>query len=140
MFPTSFPPNPSSPLQSNIILICEQNQRYWDTTITGNPIVPSRTSILETLPKVVASPPKISPKNKNSFFGHLLFTVRMGCANHPIITLAFALGAIIGLAVWARGHVRKGRTFGQGGFFQLGGEGNGKEGLLGNTEAAGKVD
>jgi len=66
----------------------------------------------------------------------------MGCANHPLITLALALGAFIGTALWARGQVRKGRAFGQGGFFQLGGEGymNGKEGLLGNTAAAGKVD
>ncbi|KAI4758469.1 thioredoxin-like protein [Aureobasidium sp. EXF-3400] len=57
-----------------VVINDEDNQRYWDLTSTGNPIVPSRVSILETLPKVVASPPKISPKHKNSFFGHLIWT------------------------------------------------------------------
>lgn len=45
-----------------VIINDEDSGRYWDNTITGNPIIPSRTSILETIPKVVISPPKIKPK------------------------------------------------------------------------------
>ena len=108
-------------------------------TITGNPIVPSRVSILETLPKVVANPPKISPVNKNSFFGHIAFKVRSGLASHPLITLGVAIGVLIGLGLWGRGVIRRqgGRSFGSGGFFNL----NEKDGLLGNPGgSAGKVD
>lgn len=107
-------------------------------TITGNPIVPSRVSILETLPKVVANPPKISPVNKNSFFGHIAFRIRSGLGAHPLVTLGVAIGVLIGLGVWGRGAIRRhgSRTFGSGGFFNL----NEKDGLLGNTASSGKVD
>ena len=39
-----------------VVMYDYDNQRYWDNTMTGNPIVPSRTSILETLPRVVSNP------------------------------------------------------------------------------------
>lgn len=45
-----------------VIINDEDSGRYWDNTITGNPIIPSRTSILETIPKVVTNPPKVKPK------------------------------------------------------------------------------
>lgn len=45
-----------------VIINDQDSGRYWDNTITGNPIIPSRTSILETIPKVVVNPPKIKPK------------------------------------------------------------------------------
>lgn len=132
-----------------VVINDEDNQRYWDVTITGNPIVPSRVSILETLPKVVANPPKLSPKNKNSFFGHIAFKVRSGLAAHPLITVGVVLALLVGLGVWGRGLIRKiggiggltagaGRGFGSGGFFNLNNE---KDGLLGgNTGGQGKVD
>ncbi|KAL1302174.1 hypothetical protein AAFC00_002605 [Neodothiora populina] len=122
-----------------VVINDEDNQRYWDVTITGNPIVPSRVSILETLPKVVANPPKISPVNKNSFFGHIAFKVRSGLAAHPLITMGVAAVMFVGLGIWGRGAMRRGsgKSFGSGGFFTL----NEKDGLLGAPgAAAGKVD
>lgn len=116
-----------------------QNRRYWDNTITGNPIVPSRTSILETLPKVVASPPKISPKATGSAVAHFFFQVRSALSSHPWIFAGVFVGLLLALGVWGRGHIRRARTFGSntGGFFQL----DGREGLLGgNGGSAGKVD
>jgi protein disulfide-isomerase len=118
-----------------------QNQRYWDLTTTGNPIVPSRVSILETLPKVVISPPKISPKHKNSFFGHLIWTVRSGMSAHPLITLGLVVGLLIGASIWGRGLIRRGKAFGNtGSFFTVGSNGNEKDGLLGGVAPGGKVD
>lgn len=115
-------------------------QRYWDVTITGNPIVPSRVSILETLPKVVANPPKISPVNKNSFFGHIVFKIRSGIAAHPFITAGLGVAIVTGVSIWGRGALKRhgGRSFGSGGFFNL----NEKDGLLGapGGTAGGKVD
>lgn len=99
--------------------------------------MPSRVSILETLHQVAASPPKISPKHKNSFLGHLFWTVRSGMAAHPLITLGLALGVLAGASIWGRGLIRRGRAFGNtGSFFQLGNE---KDGLLGGG-VGGKVD
>ncbi|PNS14649.1 hypothetical protein CAC42_1671 [Sphaceloma murrayae] len=138
-----------------VVVNDEENHRYWDTTITGNPIVPSRTSILETLPKIVASPPKISPKSTASFFGHIYFTLRHAFASHPVLSTAALLILLAVLAVYARSARRSaaatsyangvgmtGTTttsttrekWGTGGFFQLpaGGE-KGLGGLLGNT-------
>jgi protein disulfide-isomerase len=96
-------------------------------------------SILETLPKVVASPPKISAKYKNSFFGHLVWTVRSGMAGHPLITLGLLVGLFAGASMWGRGLIRRGRAFGNtGSFFTVGNE---KDGLLGGPPTGdNKVD
>jgi protein disulfide-isomerase len=103
--------------------------------------VPSRVSILETLPKVVISPPKISPKHKNSFFGHLIWTVRSGMSAHPLITLGLVVGLLIGASIWGRGLIRRGKAFGNtGSFFTVGSNGNEKDGLLGGVAPGGKVD
>ncbi|KAL9627963.1 MAG: hypothetical protein Q9164_007436, partial [Protoblastenia rupestris] len=50
-----------------------QNRRYWDTTISGAYIVPSRTSILETIPKVIANPPSISSKSSTGATQRIFF-------------------------------------------------------------------
>ncbi|RMD42881.1 hypothetical protein DV735_g2242, partial [Chaetothyriales sp. CBS 134920] len=46
-----------------VIINDEDNRRYWDRTDSGAFIVPSRTSILETLPRVVSHPPRLTPKS-----------------------------------------------------------------------------
>ncbi|KAI5207973.1 hypothetical protein AUEXF2481DRAFT_68884 [Aureobasidium subglaciale EXF-2481] len=121
-----------------VVINDEDKQRYWDLTTTGNPIVPSRVSILETLPKVVANPPKISPKHKNSFLGHLAWTVRRGMWAHPLITIGLVIGMLIGASIWGRGLIRRGKAFGNtGSFFTVGNE---KDGLLGGPATGDKVD
>ena len=130
-------------------MIRPQNRRYWDNTITGNPIVPSRTSILETLPKIVASPPKIQPKNTSSAIGHFFFVLRQRFSNHPLVSVGIAIGVIIGLAIFGRSWIRKSKNavFGTtGGFFQLKGDlmekgaASGGGLLGGNGNTGGKVD
>ena len=110
--------------------------------MTGNPIVPSRTSILETLPRVIASPPKITPKSTTSSIGQVFFKIKTTWSRHPWLC---TLGLVAGLvALWflAKGSSRKGKVFGStGGYFQLDGE---KGGLLGgfanSAPSNGKVD
>lgn len=100
--------------------------------------MPSRVSILETLPKVVASPPKISAKHKNSFLGHLVWTIRKGMAAHPLITFGVVIGFLAGASIWGRGLIRRTRAFGNtGSFFMVGNE---KDGLLGGPPTGDKVD
>ena len=110
-----------------------QNKRYWDTTISGASIVPSRTSILETLNKITADPPKLSPKYTTNKVEQVYFQAKAAMRGRPRISgVLFALGVVFAL-IWGGRRLRKRRA--SGGFFQL----DGKEGLLGGAPA-GKVD
>lgn len=119
--------------------LTEKNRRYWDQTITGNYIIPSRTSILETLNKITASPPKIKPKLTISSFEKIFFDIRVTFAEHPFLTVGCILGVALGVASWFRGRLRRTR----GGHFRLGEDVGGmkdyKVPILGGN-ANGKVD
>ncbi|KAI9821307.1 MAG: hypothetical protein M1827_004043 [Pycnora praestabilis] len=126
-----------------VIVNDEDNRKYWDMTASGGFIVPSRTSILETLPKIVSSPPKLTPKSTTSNLENLFFQIRGACSGHPWVTIGALIGIIVSAAIWGRGRIRKARGpsgSSGGGFFQL----DGKEGLLGGGGggggANGKVD
>jgi protein disulfide-isomerase len=73
----------------------------------GAYIVPSRTSILETLPKVVSIPPKISPKSTTGKLESAFFHVRGASTGHPWISLGALVGIMIGVALWGRGRIRR---------------------------------
>ncbi|KAI1450549.1 thioredoxin-like protein [Annulohypoxylon stygium] len=120
-----------------VIINDEDNRRYWDMTITGSPIVPSRVSILETISKVTSSPPLIKPKLTISSFEKIFFDIRVTLSEHPYLSFGCIAGIGLGCASWFRGRLRRNR-----GHFRL--EDNLpikeiKEGLLGNT-ANGKKD
>ncbi|KAI1399517.1 thioredoxin-like protein [Hypoxylon fuscum] len=120
-----------------VIINDEDNRRYWDITITGSPIVPSRVSILETISKVTASPPLIKPKLTISSFEKIFFDIRVTFSEHPYLSFGCIAGIALGCASWFRGRLRRNR-----GAFRL--EDNLpikelKEGLLGTT-ANGKKD
>ncbi|KAK7754129.1 hypothetical protein SLS62_003975 [Diatrype stigma] len=120
-----------------VIINDEDNRRYWDTTITGNYIIPSRTSILETISKVTASPPEIKPKLTISSFEKVFFDIRVTFTEHPYLSGGCVLGLTLGVVSLLRGRSRRNR-----GAFRL--EDNLpikeiREGLLGNT-MNGKTD
>lgn len=102
--------------------------------MSGAPIVPSRTSILETVPKVISSPSKISSKSSTGVIQRIFFRLSGAATGHPWLSLGMLIGGVLGGLVWGRRRMR--RTKGSpGGFFQL----DGKEGLL-NGGGYGKVD
>ena len=111
-------------------------------TSNGGFIVPSRTSILETLPKIVATPPKLKAKSTTSSLENAFFQLRAYSTAHPYVSLGLLIGIVVGLLLWGRGRlkrVKNGNTntaAPAGGFFRL----DGKEGLLGVGSANGKVD
>jgi protein disulfide-isomerase len=113
----------------------KQNKRYWDTTISGAPIVPSRTSILETLTKITRDPPGISPKYTTGAIARSFYQARGFSSNHPWLSLTFFVAATLVLGYLGRGKIRRSRGISNGGFFQL----DGKEGLL-SGGSTGKVD
>jgi len=91
----------------------------------------SRTSILETLPRVVSSPPKIKPRSTISNFEKFFFDIRGAISGHPVLSIGVIVGILISAATWGRKRIRKNR----GGFFRL----DEKDGLLGGN-MNGKVD
>ncbi|KAI9729721.1 MAG: hypothetical protein M1834_006672 [Cirrosporium novae-zelandiae] len=117
-----------------VVINDEDNRRYWDTTPSGGYIVPSRTSILETLHEITVDPPRLTAKSTVSRLEHTIFTVTSATGNHPWISLALVAGLIIGIAVYGREAIRRARG-GAPGFFHL----DGKEGIL-SGGANGKVD
>ncbi|KAI4286436.1 MAG: hypothetical protein L6R35_004310 [Caloplaca aegaea] len=118
-----------------VVIIDEDNHRYWDRTVSGAPIVPSRTSILETIPKVTSNPPQLSAKSTTGAIQHALFQARGGMASHPILSLALLIGVVVG-AYWGKARIRRGKGGVGGGFFQL----DGKEGWLNGGGPYGKAD
>ncbi|RKF81633.1 Uncharacterized protein C3D6.13c [Golovinomyces cichoracearum] len=93
-----------------VIINDEDNHSYWDTTITGNAIIPSRTSILETIPKVASSPPKIKPKSTVSRIERFFFDIKSGVRQHPYMSAACLLGIFFGTFVMVKGKVRRNRS------------------------------
>ncbi|KAI7355164.1 thioredoxin-like protein [Hortaea werneckii] len=141
-----------------VVMYDFENHRYWDVTMTGNPIVPSRTSILETLPRVVSNPPKISPKRTTTALGHVWWVMKGQVVEHPIVWGFLAMGFLIGSLVMGRRHLRfvggervwgslaGGNGLGQGGYFKVGSgmvgeKGGPMDGLLGgNSGGSAKAD
>lgn len=97
-----------------VIINDEDNRRYWDITSTGNPILPSRTSILETLNKITAPTPKIKPKLTISAIEKVFFDIKMTFVEHPYLSTGCVLGMTLGVASWMRGRYRR-----TGGHFRL---------------------
>jgi protein disulfide-isomerase len=104
------------------ILTLIQNRRYWDVTISGEPIRPSRTSILETINKVTQNPPQIPAKSTTGTISGFFLSLRHFGGNHPIF-------AVIGMVVLILGALIGGKRMRRrnAGYFQLGE----KDGLLG---------
>jgi len=118
-----------------VVINDEENRRYWDQTSTGNPIVPSRTSILETLPKTLKNPPTLTPKSSNSAFSHFFWSIKTTFTRHPIVSF-LGLAAACAVAVVLGRKARRGSSGG----IWLDEKGGPFGGILGNTSGGGKVD
>ncbi|KAK5721195.1 hypothetical protein LTR17_014755 [Elasticomyces elasticus] len=128
-----------------VVMYEHDSHKYWDITATGNPIVPSRTSILETLPRVVSSPPKIGAKRTMSVAGHAWWVFKAQLFEHPLVSAGVGIGLLIGVFVLARRGGKHIGGLGEGrlpSYFQVGEKG-GMDGLLGGNAGPGgqgKVD
>ncbi|KKZ66651.1 protein disulfide-isomerase [[Emmonsia] crescens] len=130
-----------------VIINDEDNRRYWDTTTSGAYIMPSRTSILETITQVISPSSRLKAKSTVGFFESMYFSTRSFIRNHPFLSVAIFFFALIFTYLFTKGRLRRNRgpggllgtvtgSSGGGGFFHL----DGKEGLLGGGNASGKVD
>ncbi|KAK3209043.1 hypothetical protein GRF29_69g576442 [Pseudopithomyces chartarum] len=105
-----------------VVINDEDNNRYWDTTINGEIIRPSRSSILDTVKEITKNPHAITPKSSAGTFASIYYFFRHFASNHPIISVFLAVAGI------AASFVLKKRRSG-GSFLQLGE----KDGLLGGN-------
>ncbi|KKK22120.1 hypothetical protein P175DRAFT_0524885 [Aspergillus ochraceoroseus IBT 24754] len=126
-----------------VIINDQDNRRYWDTASSGAPIMASRTSILETIPLVIANPSKLTPKSTIGTFESIFFVTHSFISGHPILFVLILVATVLGATYFARGRAFKrgvrggilGIAGNAGGFFHL----DGKEGLL-NGGTTGKAD
>ncbi|DAA74867.1 TPA_exp: Uncharacterized protein A8136_2285 [Trichophyton benhamiae CBS 112371] len=129
-----------------VIIHDESNRRYWDSSPNGVDIMPSRTSILETLTHIAASSPKLKSKSTVGFFEHIFFTTRTFVSSHPFITLALCIVTIAIASLWAKRQIRRTRTVtgklggSSMGFFHLDGKEKGLFSSVGSGPSNGKVD
>ncbi|KIX02447.1 protein disulfide-isomerase domain [Rhinocladiella mackenziei CBS 650.93] len=119
-----------------VIINDEDNRRYWDVTDSGAYIVPSRTSILETLTRIVATPPKLTPKSTIGTFENIFFQIRNFGTYHPYFSFALLILSVAALVYVLKNGttIRRSLSRNSSGYFHL----DGKEGLLGTTN--GKAD
>ncbi|KAL7818800.1 thioredoxin protein [Trichoderma aethiopicum] len=121
-----------------VIINDQDSRKYWDSTVTGNYILVSRTSILETLDKVVYTPQALKPKLTISSFEKIFFDIRVSFTEHPYLTLGCIVGIAFGVFSWLRGRSRRGR-----GHFRLEDSisiRDFKEGFLGGSNGNTKAD
>ncbi|KAJ5805035.1 hypothetical protein N7474_010922 [Penicillium riverlandense] len=126
-----------------VIINDEDNRRYWDTASSGATIMASRTSILETIPLVIASPPKLSPKSTVGTFETIFFLTRSSLGSSRLLFFVVVVVVLAVAVLFGRGRLLRRAGFGRGGilgnpnggFFHL----DGKEGLL-NGGSTDKVD
>lgn len=84
-----------------------QRKRFWDSTVTGNHIMVTRSSIMETLEKVVYGPNTIETKYTLSVVGRFFFNIRMNFTDRPVFSIGFAVILLFGIWTWIR---RSGRS------------------------------
>lgn len=78
--------------------------------MTGNHILVSRTSIMETLDKIVYGPQVIKPKLTVSFVEKIIWDLRTVVAEHPWLSLGCTVGIILGGYSWLRSRSRRARA------------------------------
>jgi protein disulfide-isomerase len=121
-----------------VVVNDEDNKRYWDNTATGNAIVPSRTSILETLPRIVANPPKISPKSTTTALGHVWWVLKGQVWEHPLLSSGVGIGLLVGLAMYTKKMAWRSSDRVKGyNYFKVGEKGGPMDGLLGGNFGGG---
>ncbi|PUU72469.1 hypothetical protein B9Z19DRAFT_674797 [Tuber borchii] len=112
-----------------IIINEEDIKQYWDTTLEGTAIVPSRSIILDTLKAVIAEHPRIRSKSTTNRFETAYYQIRAKISNHPLASWFLLASVVIALAVWGRGRMKRRGT---GGFFRL--ESTKEEGVGGKVD------
>ncbi|KAH6895451.1 hypothetical protein B0T10DRAFT_216620 [Thelonectria olida] len=90
-----------------VLITEEDRKRFWDSTTTGNHIMVTRVSIIDTLEKVVYGPNPIETKYTLSAFSKFFFDIKMSFIDRPIVSIGFVVAIVFGVWTWIR---RSGRS------------------------------
>ncbi|KAF4979873.1 hypothetical protein FZEAL_4007 [Fusarium zealandicum] len=110
-----------------VIINEEDRHQYWDSTPTGNHIMISHTSIMDTLDKIVYGPNPISPKYTLNPFAKFFFDIQMSFVDRPFLSCGFVVTVGFAVYTWFRNRTRRSR----GTFFRMDDSMGLKDGLLG---------
>ncbi|KAF4993570.1 hypothetical protein FDECE_13366 [Fusarium decemcellulare] len=112
-----------------VIINEEDRHQFWDSTPTGNHIMISHTSIMDTLDKIVYGPNPISPKYTISSFAKFFFDIQMSFVDRPFLSCGFVVAISFAIYSWFRNRTRRAR----GTFFRMDDSLGLKDGLLGQN-------
>lgn len=79
-----------------VVVVDEDRHMFYPSTRAGQPILPDRHSILDTLRDVVDSPRSLSPQSTRWWMIGPLFRVTHFWSTHPIFSLLFLLVVVFG--------------------------------------------
>ncbi len=77
-----------------------QNHQYWDHTVTGNSITPSRTAILDTIPKVIKG--ELKAKSSISAISKFFFNIKHGLTHHRLLSIAIFILVLVACTMFNR--------------------------------------
>jgi len=133
-----------------IIINDEDRKLYWDETKDGNSILPSRSSILETVRDITRNNPNMKPKSTVGKIETALRRVKTAGSGHPVWSSFLFFAVIFIAALWWRGRSRRAQGYNQVGLGHPGAGNNDgffsgwlseKGGLFGgNNNGGGKFD
>ncbi|KAM0432765.1 hypothetical protein ACHAPT_004467 [Fusarium lateritium] len=112
-----------------VIINEEDRHQFWDTTPTGNHIMISHTSIMDTLDKIVYGPNPISAKYTINSFAKFFFDIQMSFVDRPFLSCGFVVAVGFGVYYWFRNRNRRARNT----FFRMDDSLGLKDGLLGQN-------
>lgn len=97
--------------------------------------MPSRTSILETLPKAIANPPKLQPKSTNSNIFYVFWRIKTTWTRHPYLSfIGLVSMSAVAVVLGRKARRRSGNAI------WLDEKGNAFGGILGVPSADEKTD
>ncbi|KAK6529028.1 hypothetical protein TWF694_004248 [Orbilia ellipsospora] len=89
----------------NRVIINEEDEKlYWDENANGDPILPSRTAILDVIKDVVKNPHKMKAKSTVGQIERAFMKAKDSSTSHPILTFLTII-AVLAVAY----YVRKGK-------------------------------
>ncbi|KAF3919344.1 hypothetical protein ABW21_db0203568 [Orbilia brochopaga] len=133
---------------NRVIINEEDKKRFWDAGEDGEPILPSRTAILDVVKDVVKNPYKLKAKSTVGRIERAFRSARDSGTSHPVLTILVIVIILAVVLIIRRGGRKRSYSHHaglalnpgkEGGWAQnwFGGE---KDGLFGGSGGGGKFD
>ncbi|KAF3906701.1 hypothetical protein ABW20_dc0110560 [Dactylellina cionopaga] len=119
---------------NRVIVNEEDKKRFWDVNMDGEPILPSRTAILDVVKDIVKNPYKMKAKSTVGRIERAFRSAKDKGTSHPVLTILFIVGIVAFAVYWKKGKGRKGYTHHAGLALNPGKEGGWGQGWFGGEK------